>query len=106
MAPRMTEQMRTVLRVLLDVHRADPNREIYGLQLCEELGLGFSTVYRILGRLHDESGWVDRRDENVGSQRIRRAPRVYFRLNDEGARCARRALEGHREADQYGSRLS
>ena len=106
MAPRMTEQMRTVLHVLLDVHRADPNREIYGLRLCEELGLGFSTVYRILGRLHDQSGWVDRRDEDVGSQRFRRAPRVYFRLNDEGARCARQALEGHREADRYGSRRS
>src|SRR3954453_3712547 len=104
MAPKMTEHMRAVLRVLLDVHRADPNREIYGLQLCEELGLGFSTVYRILGRLHDESRWVDRRYENVGSQRIQRAPRVYFRLNDEGARCARQALEGPREADQEGSR--
>jgi PadR family transcriptional regulator PadR len=102
----MTEQMRAVLGVLLDVHRADPNREIYGLQLCQELGLGFSTVYRILGRLHDESGWVDRRDENVGSQRIRRAPRVYFRLNDDGAHFASQALGGHREADQYGDRCS
>src|SRR3954466_10213691 len=104
MATRMTEQMRTVLRVLLDVHRADPNREIYGLQLCEELGLGFSTVYRILGRLHDESRWVDRRYKIVGSKRIQGAPLFYFRLNDEGARCARQALEGHREADQEGSR--
>ena len=106
MAPRMTEPMRTVLRLLLDVHRADPQREIYGLQLREELGLTYSTVYRILGRLHEESGWVDRRDESVGSQRIRRAPRVYFRLNDEGARCARQALEGHREGDQCGSSRS
>src|SRR5689334_20054111 len=100
MVPRTTEQMRAMLRVLLDVHRADPNREIYGLQLCEELGLGFSTLYRILGRLHDAYGWVDRRDENVGGQHIRRAPRVYFRLNEKGARCAGQALAAHREADQ------
>ncbi|GIM89584.1 hypothetical protein Ato02nite_013770 [Paractinoplanes toevensis] len=84
--------MQAVLRVLLDAYRVDPAREVYGLQLCERLGLGFGTVYRILARLHDQAGWVNKRVETPDAAGAGRATRIYYRLTDEGAESARLAL--------------
>jgi len=87
--PRMTAPTQAVLRSLLEADRGHPAREVYGLELCEQLGLGFRTVYRILARLHD-GGWVDRRAEGTGT--ANRAARIYYRLTEEGVDAARQAL--------------
>lgn len=83
--------MQAVLRTLLDAYREHPAGEVYGLQLCEQLNLGFGTVYRILARLH-EAGWVNKRAETVAASGTNRAARIYYRLTDEGADSASQAL--------------
>lgn len=85
-------QMQAVLRLLVDAHLKGPDREIYGLQICEELGLGPGTVYPILARLHTEQRWVEKRPEKVESTEVGRATRFYYRLNEQGAESARHAL--------------
>ena len=90
-APRMTAPMQVVLRSLLDAHQDRPAREVYGLQLCDQLNMGFRTIYRILGRLHD-AGWVSRRAETMDTASPNRATRIYYRLTDKGSDSAPRAL--------------
>ena len=89
--PRMTVSMQAVLRSLLDTDQEYPTREVFGLELCRQHGLGFGTVYRILSRLH-EAGWVNRRVEGTGAAGAQRAARIYYRLTCEGAASARHAL--------------
>jgi|SRR4051794_10041260 PadR family transcriptional regulator PadR len=87
----MTTPTQAVLRSLLEAAREHPAREVYGLELCEQLGLGFGTVYRILARLHN-AGWVNRRAEGTGAGAANRAARIYYWLTEEGADSARQAL--------------
>ena len=87
----MTAPMQGVLRSLLDAHQDRPAREVYGLQLCDQLNMGFRTIYRILGRLHD-AGWVSRRAETMDTASPNRATRIYYRLTDKGSDSAPRAL--------------
>jgi hypothetical protein len=46
--PRITSAIQAVLLCSMLAYRDDPAREVYGLELCELLGLGFGTVYRIV----------------------------------------------------------
>ncbi|MCU7729457.1 PadR family transcriptional regulator [Actinoplanes sp. KI2] len=89
--PRMTTPTQAVLRSLLDAYREHPAHELYGLELCEQLGLGFRTVYRILTRLHN-AGWINRRAEGTDAVAANRAARIYYRLTEQGADSARQAL--------------
>jgi PadR family transcriptional regulator, regulatory protein PadR len=84
----MTPQTRAVLRALLH----EPTRHRYGLELCQETGLPSGTLYPIVARL-EGLGWLEgdweAPETHVAEGRPRRR---YYRLTDQGAQQARRAL--------------
>jgi DNA-binding PadR family transcriptional regulator len=87
----MTLQTQGVLRVLIDAYLRASDRELYGLQICDQLGLLPGTVYPILARLL-AMGWITAREEDVTKEEVGRATRRYYRLTENGAAEARTAL--------------
>lgn len=85
--PRMTLQVRMVLRALL----TDPGRELYGLEFVDATGLPPGTIYPILARL-EQAGWLDSRWEVVDQHAAGRPRRRYYRLTAEGIASARTTL--------------
>src|SRR6516165_6725507 len=84
---RMTLPTQFVLRALL----ADPQAELYGVEISDAAGLPSGTVHRILARL-EELRWVQSRWEDIAPKVEGRAARRYFRLTATGAQAARTAL--------------
>jgi len=88
LGPRMTIPTQLVLRALL----AEPTREMYGLQICEQAGLPSGTIHPILARLENEHGWLTSRWEDIRPEDEGRPRRRYYRLTEDGAERARLAL--------------
>ncbi|WP_246081177.1 PadR family transcriptional regulator [Nonomuraea mesophila] len=77
-----------LLRVLL----TDPERDRYGLELCESAGMPSGTVYPILARL-ERIGWLESRLEYPETHVTQARPvRRYYRLTADGAEQARDAV--------------
>ena len=76
---------------VLEAFLADPGRQLYGLELCEECGLASGSVHPILARL-EGVGWLESAWEDVDPQNVGRPARRYYRLTALGARDARLAL--------------
>jgi PadR family transcriptional regulator, regulatory protein PadR len=85
--PRMTLTLQLVLRAML----ADPEQEMYGLQICQEAGLPSGTIHPILARL-EGLRWVESRWEDADPQHEGRPRRRYYRFTQDGAERARVAL--------------
>jgi PadR family transcriptional regulator len=85
--PRMTIPVQLVLRAML----AEPAREMYGLQVCQQAGLPSGTIHPILARL-EGLGWLESRWEDAVPQEEGRPRRRYYRLTEDGAEQARIAL--------------
>ncbi len=83
----MTIPTQRVLETLL----ADPQRELYGLEIGEAAGLRSGTVHPILARL-EGYGWLASRWEDVDPSAEGRPPRRYYRLTADGVPAARSAL--------------
>ena len=84
---RMTLPTQFVLRALL----ADPQAELYGVEIGEAAGLPSGTVHPILARL-EGLRWVQSRWEDIDPKVEGRPARRYFRLTAAGAQQARTAL--------------
>src|SRR5918911_5310215 len=84
---RMTIPTQLVLEVLL----ADPQRELYGVEIGEQAELRSGTVHPILARL-EGVGWLQSRWEDIDPQTAGRPARRYYRLTTDGVRAARAAL--------------
>jgi PadR family transcriptional regulator PadR len=74
--PRMTLQTQIILELFLH----DPERELYGLQICEEAGLATGTIHPILARL-ERVGWLKSRWEQIDPRVEGRRPRRYYEIN-------------------------
>jgi PadR family transcriptional regulator, regulatory protein PadR len=85
--PRMTLPAQLVLSALLD----DPDRELYGLEICAAAGLPSGTIHPILARL-ERVGWLDSRWEQVDPREKGRPRRRYYRLNPDSIATVRSAL--------------
>ena len=83
----MTIPTQLVLEALL----ADPQRELYGLEIGEAAGLRSGTVHPILARL-EGYGWLASRWEDIDASAEGRPARRYYTLTAEGAQAARAAL--------------
>ena len=83
----MTIPTQRVLETLL----AEPERELYGLEIGSAAGLRSGTVHPILARL-EGYGWLSSRWEDVDPGSEGRPPRRYYRLTAEGALAGRAAL--------------
>ena len=84
---RMTLPTQFVLRALL----ADPQAELYGLEIGDAAGLPSGTVHPILARL-EGLRWVQSRWEDIDPKVEGRPARRYYRLTAAGAQQARTAL--------------
>lgn len=93
--PRLTLQVQFVLRALL----AQPDRELYGLEVVDGTGLPPGTIYPIMARL-ESAGWVTSRWEEIDQHAEGRPRRRYYRLTGsadgvdgvDGVAAARLAL--------------
>jgi len=85
--PRMTQTTQAVLRALLE----EPERQLYGLEICAGTGLPSGTVHPILARF-EALGWLDSAWEQVDPREQGRPRRRYYRLNANGIGMARDAL--------------
>jgi DNA-binding PadR family transcriptional regulator len=83
----MTIPTQLVLEALL----ADPERELYGVEIGDLATLRSGTVHPILARL-EAVGWLRSRWEDIDPRSEGRPPRRYYRLTAEGARAAQDAL--------------
>ena len=93
----MTIPTQLVLQALL----ADPERELYGLEVGELAGLRSGTVHPILARL-EGVGWLQSRWEDVDPRAEGRPARRYYRLTAEGAEAGQAALaRAHRPSAQW-----
>ena len=94
--PRMTIPTQLVLQTLL----ADPERELYGLELGEQAGLRSGTVHPILARL-EGYGWLASRWEDVDPSAEGRPPRRYYKLTDVGQTALVRILLRQADLDRW-----
>ena len=76
-----------VLYVLIE----DPDREMYGLQICQTAGLPSGTIHPILARL-EKTGWLTSRWEEIDTREEGRPRRRYYRLNPNSLAKVRAAL--------------
>ena len=88
---RMTLPTQFVLRALL----ADPQAELYGVEIGEAAGLPSGTVHPILARL-EGLRWVQSRWEDIDPRAEKRPARRYYRLTAGGAARPSAALAGAR----------
>jgi PadR family transcriptional regulator, regulatory protein PadR len=86
--PIMTMTTRTVLAILL----REPDRPIFGRQICRATGLGPGTVYQILLRFEGLS-WLTSEWENAASHGQGGPPRKYYKLTPYGATQVRADLD-------------
>jgi PadR family transcriptional regulator PadR len=83
----MTRATQLVLRAFV----ADPDREMYGLQIGQEAGLASGTIHPILARL-EACGWLESSWEELGQEAVGRPRRRFYRLTPDGAVRAAGAL--------------
>ena len=83
----MTITTQLVLHAFLE----DPQRELYGLELCQAAELPSGTVHPILARL-EGLGWLESRWEDIDPRDEGRPQRRYYRLTGDGVSRARLAL--------------
>lgn len=85
--PRMTFTTQLVLEAFLD----DPQRELYGLEICQAADLPSGTVHPILARF-EGLGWLESRWEDIDPRHEGRPQRRYYRLTRDGVAEAGVAL--------------
>lgn len=78
-------------QLVLEAMLADPQQELYGVEIGEKAELRSGTVHPILARL-EGVGWLESRWEDIDPRAEGRPPRRYYRLTAEGARAAQAAL--------------
>jgi DNA-binding PadR family transcriptional regulator len=83
----MTLPTQLVLRVLL----ADPQQELYGIEIGDAAGLPSGTIHPMLARL-ESIGWLESRWEQIDPRSAGRPARRYYKLSAAGADLAQHAL--------------
>jgi PadR family transcriptional regulator PadR len=84
---KMTLQELLVVRAML----AEPDREMYGLEIRKAVGLSSGTLHPILARL-ERRGWLESRWEDIEPKEEGRPRRRYYHLSPSGAERAPAAL--------------
>lgn len=84
----MTHSTLLVLRALT----AQPDREMYGMEIMRAISLPSGTVYPLLDRA-EAAGWVTARAEDIDPRKAERPRRRYYRITPGGYTAAREALE-------------
>lgn len=83
----MTLPTQLVLLAFLE----DPERELYGLEICKEAGLPSGTIHPILARL-ESLGWLHSWWEDIDPAQEGRPRRRYYRLDRNSIATVRAAL--------------
>lgn len=88
MIPKTPKMTRTTRAVLLEF-LVDPDAELYGSKILNELGIKPGTLYPILARLVS-ARWLTVREERPEERDRGRPARRYYALTSEGWAAARR----------------
>jgi DNA-binding PadR family transcriptional regulator len=83
----MTVPTQLVLQVFLE----DPQRELYGLEICTRAGLQTGTIHPILARL-EKFGWLRSSWEQIDPKQEGRPRRRYYRLDPNSIASVQAAL--------------
>jgi PadR family transcriptional regulator, regulatory protein PadR len=76
----------------------DPNREVYGLELCNVAGLPSGSLYPVLARLEKDCVFSSRWETDEEASQHRGARRRYYSLTPNGRAHASEAVaEARRE---------
>jgi PadR family transcriptional regulator PadR len=89
--PRMTVPTQLVLQAFLEAFAEDPQRELYGLEICALAGLQTGTIHPILARL-ERLGWLHSSWEQIDPTKEGRPRRRYYRLDPHRIATVRAAL--------------
>ena len=95
---RMTAQTIAILEFFL----AEPERQRYGLEIADAVGLKSGVLYPALHRLY-EAGWLEREDEQVDPHEVGRPSRKLYRLTPLGQTCALARIDRYRKSARYKS---
>jgi PadR family transcriptional regulator, regulatory protein PadR len=87
----MTIPTQLVLQAFLDAYAEDPQRELYGLEVCALAGLQTGTIHPILARL-ERVGWLHSSWEQIDPKQEGRPRRRYYRLDPNSIASVRAAL--------------
>jgi PadR family transcriptional regulator len=87
----MTVPTQLVLQAFLDAFAEDPQRELYGLEVCALAGLQTGTIHPILARL-ERLGWLRSSWEQIDPKQEGRPRRRYYRLDPNSIATIRAAL--------------
>ncbi|MGZ6564661.1 MAG: PadR family transcriptional regulator [Solirubrobacteraceae bacterium] len=88
----MTAQTIAILEFFL----AEPERQRYGLEIANAVGLKSGVLYPALHRLH-EAGWLEREHEQVDPREVGRPSRKLYRLTPLGQTCALARIDAYRK---------
>jgi len=87
----MTLPTQLVLQAFLDAFADDPQRQLYGLEVCALAGLPTGTIHPILARL-ERLGWLHSEWEQVDPKQEGRPRRRYYRLDPNSVAAVRAAM--------------
>jgi len=87
----MTKPTQLVLQAFLEAFAEDPQRELYGLEVCALAGLQTGTIHPILARL-ERLGWLHSSWEQIDPKQEGRPRRRYYRLDPNSIATVRAAL--------------
>jgi PadR family transcriptional regulator PadR len=87
----MTVPTQLVLQAFLDAFAEDPQRELYGLEVCALAGLQTGTIHPILARL-ERFGWLHSSWEQIDPKQEGRPRRRYYRLDPNSISAVGAAL--------------
>jgi len=87
----MTVPTQLVLQVFVETFLENPERELYGLEICALAGLQSGTIHPILARL-EKLGWLSSSWEQIDPKQEGRPKRRYYRLDANSVAAVRAAL--------------
>lgn len=93
MGEKLPFNLTIATRMVLTVLLADPDREVYGLQLVRATGLPSGTIHPILNRLA-AAGYLNARSEDVDPAAVGRPARRYVQLTPSKVGQVREAISG------------
>jgi PadR family transcriptional regulator, regulatory protein PadR len=95
--------MTTATMAVLGAFLEDPTAELYGLEICNKIGLAPGSVQPILIRFENIT-WLESSWEALDPSEAGRPRRRYYRLTRDGAQLAQNALA--RAAQRRRGRMS
>lgn len=84
-------------QLVLQAFLKEPEKQLYGLEICAIAGLQTGTIHPILARL-EKIGWLHSTWEEIDPKQVGRPRRRYYRLDPNSIASVHAALRRAQEA--------